>query len=209
MGNLVQAKNGIGYTGTAKALHWLMVALLIVQFVLAWTMPDIRRHKARHFDQPASFVRGIDPRDCSGASGVAAKAQRAAARRRRTAVASAIGPRRTLAALSAAVRSTFSWLDECLVSRLSGHTLRPCRIAEVDGNAITGLCLDRRRARAASDLRAVATSRATCCGGTLPLAGAPRRRAAADAARQRPDSKRSSSVKALSALSALSARSAE
>ena len=32
-----------GYTGTAKALHWLVVALLIVQFILAWTMPDIRR----------------------------------------------------------------------------------------------------------------------------------------------------------------------
>ncbi|TAN07794.1 MAG: cytochrome b [Rhizobiaceae bacterium] len=31
------------YTSTAKALHWIIVALLIVQFVLAWTMPDIRR----------------------------------------------------------------------------------------------------------------------------------------------------------------------
>jgi cytochrome b561 len=40
---MAQAGNGIGYTGTAKALHWLIVVLLIVQFVLAWTMPDIRR----------------------------------------------------------------------------------------------------------------------------------------------------------------------
>ena len=32
------------YTGTAKALHWLIVALLIVQFVLAWTMPHIGRN---------------------------------------------------------------------------------------------------------------------------------------------------------------------
>lgn len=32
-----------GYTGTAKMLHWLIVALLIVQFIIAWTMPDIRR----------------------------------------------------------------------------------------------------------------------------------------------------------------------
>jgi cytochrome b561 len=32
-----------GYTGTAKALHWTIVALLIVQFVAAWTMPDIKR----------------------------------------------------------------------------------------------------------------------------------------------------------------------
>jgi cytochrome b561 len=33
-----------GYTGTAKALHWTIVALLIVQFIAAWTMPDIKRH---------------------------------------------------------------------------------------------------------------------------------------------------------------------
>ena len=32
-----------GYTGAAKFLHWLILALLILQFVLAWTMPDIRR----------------------------------------------------------------------------------------------------------------------------------------------------------------------
>ena len=32
-----------GYTGTAKTLHWLIVALLIAQFIFAWTMPDIRR----------------------------------------------------------------------------------------------------------------------------------------------------------------------
>jgi cytochrome b561 len=31
------------YTSTAKALHWLILALLIVQFILAWVMPDIRR----------------------------------------------------------------------------------------------------------------------------------------------------------------------
>jgi cytochrome b561 len=32
-----------GYAGTAKALHWTIVALLIVQFIAAWTMPDIKR----------------------------------------------------------------------------------------------------------------------------------------------------------------------
>ena len=32
-----------GYTGTAKALHWTILALLIVQFAVAWTMPDIKR----------------------------------------------------------------------------------------------------------------------------------------------------------------------
>jgi cytochrome b561 len=34
----------VGYTGTAKALHWLIVALLIAQFALAWTMPHIGRN---------------------------------------------------------------------------------------------------------------------------------------------------------------------
>jgi cytochrome b561 len=33
-----------GYTGTAKSLHWLIVLLLIAQFILAWTMPEIRRN---------------------------------------------------------------------------------------------------------------------------------------------------------------------
>jgi cytochrome b561 len=32
-----------GYTGTAKLLHWTILALLIVQFIVAWLMPDIRR----------------------------------------------------------------------------------------------------------------------------------------------------------------------
>ena len=32
------------YTGTAKSLHWLILALLIVQFVLAWMVPHIGRN---------------------------------------------------------------------------------------------------------------------------------------------------------------------
>ena len=32
-----------GYTRAAKALHWLIVALLIAQFIVAWTMPHIGR----------------------------------------------------------------------------------------------------------------------------------------------------------------------
>ena len=31
------------YTATAKLLHWLILALLIVQFIVAWTMPAMRR----------------------------------------------------------------------------------------------------------------------------------------------------------------------
>jgi cytochrome b561 len=33
-----------GYTSTAKILHWLIVALLIAQFIFAWTMPHIGRN---------------------------------------------------------------------------------------------------------------------------------------------------------------------
>jgi cytochrome b561 len=30
-----------GYGGVAKSMHWLIVALLIAQYAIAWTMPDI------------------------------------------------------------------------------------------------------------------------------------------------------------------------
>jgi cytochrome b561 len=33
-----------GYTTTAKSLHWLIVALLIGQYIFAWTMPHIGRN---------------------------------------------------------------------------------------------------------------------------------------------------------------------
>ncbi len=40
---MVNAHAKAGYTGTAKLLHWLILALLIGQFIFAWTMPHIRR----------------------------------------------------------------------------------------------------------------------------------------------------------------------
>ena len=33
-----------GYDGTAKFLHWAVLALLVAQFILAWTMPHIGRN---------------------------------------------------------------------------------------------------------------------------------------------------------------------
>ena len=36
-------KTGGRYSGAAKTLHWLILALLIAQFVFAWTMPHIGR----------------------------------------------------------------------------------------------------------------------------------------------------------------------
>ena len=38
------AQNGQSYTGTAKTLHWLILTLLIIQFIVAWTMPHIGRN---------------------------------------------------------------------------------------------------------------------------------------------------------------------
>src|SRR6185312_4398061 len=40
--SMANARNS--YTGTAKSLHWLIVALLIGQFIFAWTMPNIGRN---------------------------------------------------------------------------------------------------------------------------------------------------------------------
>jgi cytochrome b561 len=37
------ASTASGYSGTAKSLHWLILALLIAQFIFAWTMPHIGR----------------------------------------------------------------------------------------------------------------------------------------------------------------------
>jgi cytochrome b561 len=34
---------GMGYGGVAKGLHWLILLLLVVQFGVAWTMPEIHR----------------------------------------------------------------------------------------------------------------------------------------------------------------------
>ncbi len=33
-----------GYTGTAKFLHWTILALLMAQFIVAWSMPHIGRN---------------------------------------------------------------------------------------------------------------------------------------------------------------------
>jgi len=40
---MTNTRTAAGYTGTAKLLHWLILTLLVVQFVLAWTMPHMRR----------------------------------------------------------------------------------------------------------------------------------------------------------------------
>jgi cytochrome b561 len=42
--NGMSGKAGGGrYNGIAQMLHWLIVALLVVQFAIGWTMPDVTR----------------------------------------------------------------------------------------------------------------------------------------------------------------------
>jgi cytochrome b561 len=41
---MTNTQTAAGYTGTAKLLHWLILALLTVQFVIAWSMPHIGRN---------------------------------------------------------------------------------------------------------------------------------------------------------------------
>jgi cytochrome b561 len=40
----MRLRSSHGYTATAMTLHWLILALLIVQFIVAWTMPHIGRN---------------------------------------------------------------------------------------------------------------------------------------------------------------------
>jgi cytochrome b561 len=41
MGNIMTAR--LQYGGTEKVFHWLMVALLLVQYSIGWLMPDIHQ----------------------------------------------------------------------------------------------------------------------------------------------------------------------
>jgi hypothetical protein len=43
-GPMTSTQKARSYTATAKILHWLIVVLLVVQFVVAWTMPHIGRN---------------------------------------------------------------------------------------------------------------------------------------------------------------------
>ena len=46
MSTVVEVRNAnarVSYDPVAKSLHWLTVALVAAQFVVGWTMPDIRR----------------------------------------------------------------------------------------------------------------------------------------------------------------------
>lgn len=40
---MITTNDGPAYSSVAKALHWLILALLVGQFAIAWTMPEIGR----------------------------------------------------------------------------------------------------------------------------------------------------------------------
>lgn len=39
----MRTESNLVYSAPARALHWLTAGLLLIQFVLAWTMPDVHR----------------------------------------------------------------------------------------------------------------------------------------------------------------------
>jgi cytochrome b561 len=52
-------KTEIGYTQFAKIMHWLIVALLVFQYVVAWTMPNIGRNTTPEFLINQHFSLGV------------------------------------------------------------------------------------------------------------------------------------------------------
>ena len=62
-----------GYSGLAKFLHWTILALLIGQFVIAWTMPHIGRNTPMTTLISLHFSIGVvDPRRRHRAAGAGA-----------------------------------------------------------------------------------------------------------------------------------------
>ena len=113
------------YTGTAKTLHWLILALLIAQFTVAWSMPEIRRDTpvttliSLHFTVgivilAVAIVRlawRVDP-------------WRAGTGRRLAALAVAVGPRVHWLLYTFAVRGADPRLDQRLLARHADRDVR-------------------------------------------------------------------------------------
>ena len=115
-----------GYTPTAKSLHWLILALLIGQFIFAWTMPHIGRNTPVTTLISLHFTMGIVILAVAvRAACLAGDARRARAGERPAALADRIGAHRALAALSAAVRAADSRLDQRLLARHADRDVRP------------------------------------------------------------------------------------
>ena len=114
-----------GYTTTAKSLHWLIVVLLVAQFIFAWTMPHIGRNTpvttliSLHFTFGIIILAVAIVRLC-----LAGDSRRARAAGRCAALAGAERARPALAALSPAVRGADSRLDQCVLARHADRHVR-------------------------------------------------------------------------------------
>jgi len=178
-----KSENGFGYTATAKALHWFIVALLIVQFIIAWIMPEIRRNT-----QPGTL---INLHLSFGVLIVVVAIVRLGWRltHREPVPEDGLPPWQVKSArvmhwllyLLLFVVPILGWVN-ALVAWFPGHGVRPVRFAETDRDARARLWLDRRRAWAAGELRDAGAGRPACRRRALPLFHPPRPRAAADVA---------------------------
>ena len=135
---MIEKATGGSYSGAAKALHWLIVVLLIAQFIFAWTMPHIGRNTPVTTLISLHFTVGIVI--------LAVAVIRLIVRlmhgepepdRRLAALADHVGARDALAALCAAVRGPDPRLDERLLARHADRDVR-ARIAESDREAGAG-----------------------------------------------------------------------
>jgi cytochrome b561 len=107
-----------GYTPTAKLLHWLVVLLLIMQYVVAWNMPHIGKNTVPdtiinlHFSLGVLILFVIVLRIFLEVAHARTDAARGCA-----AVASGDSHDRALCVVSSAARHAYSRLAECFVSR--------------------------------------------------------------------------------------------
>jgi cytochrome b561 len=176
------ANIGNGSTGTAKFLHWLIVALLIVQFALAWTMPMGLNAKVEtliglHFSFGVLIFIVAVVRLSWRATHVAREpVDGLAAWQVHTA--SFV---RGLLYLLILTLPIFGWLNASL-ARHAGLVFRCRRGPRADPQARGGLALDWIGSLLWSAICSPGPRQPAYSGGPLPRHPAPRRRVAADAA---------------------------
>src|SRR5579872_3651724 len=120
------------YGTTAKILHWLIVALLIVQYSIGWLMPDIHGTMLPGTDGHAHFHRHHDPCADRAAPAVATNPSGGAGKLVARLAAPFVGAR-ALAALCCRPCNDVERLDLRVVSRLVDRILllRPASDAGV------------------------------------------------------------------------------
>ena len=173
---------GAGYTGTAKTLHWLIVLLLIAQFIFAWTMPHIGR------DTPVSTIIGLHFTFGVVILAVAVVRLLWRATHGEPKPEDGVPPWQTTSARIVHwllytllfVVPLLGWINASW--RGMPIVMFGLRDPRAHCEARAGLAVDRRRAWSAGELRDAGAGRAACRRRAVSLRRAPRRRAAADSA---------------------------